>query len=409
MSLTRWKSAAAVAACAICFAAAPLQEAPPALERFGTFVPAEVAEVRLELEGFAGPLELVEAIAHGTIVRTGDVLARLKVDGIDRAIEAAERDLRSTEIRHQNQRETARLDQEAAQVRLADANEALEQAEQALALYQRVELDLKRRGVELSDGYSKDNIEDQKDELAQLEKMYTADELTDATEEIVLKRSRRSLARTLASYEIQQARRKIDDEVNEPLVAKGKQKGVRDAKSGRDRLVRQQEMEKRSLDDALSRLDPELMEARERVAKLRRDRERLVVRAPRDGMVLHGARADYEPNRAAARHQAGGTVAGGAVLFTVAKQGAYSVALSLPESQVLKLDQNLAVKVVPAADGAKTLVGRLRYERFPDPGSASAPENSYGATIELDGAMEPSFVPGMRCKVMIELPQRAGT
>ncbi|MSR48022.1 MAG: hypothetical protein EXS13_13350 [Planctomycetes bacterium] len=412
--MTRSKCALVISVFAVTLAAAPLQDAPPQaapapIERNGTFVPAEATEVKLELEGYQGGLKLVEVVAHGTPVRGGEVIARFKLDDVDGAIAAAERDLRSTEIRHQNQREQARTEQEAADQRLADAIEAVEKAEQAQSVYEKTEIELKRRGVELNDGYTQDGLEDQKDELSQLEKMYTADELTDATEEIVLKRSRRQLARSLASYEIQKARRRLDEEVSEPEVAKAKKRAVRDAKTGRDRLARQLEMEKRSRDDGLVRLEPEMGDANERVAKLRRDRERMVVRAAKDGIVLHGAMADYEPGRGAARHQVDAAVGAGATLFTLAQPGALAVALDLPESQVLKLDQNLAVKVIPAADAARTLVGRLRYERFPDPRSASGAENSYEATVELDGAMEPSFVVGMRCKIVIELPKRAGS
>ena len=256
MFATRWKSPALLLALLVpmgaLVAAAPLQEAPKSLERQGTLVPAEASEVKLALESWSSPLELLEVVAHGTPVRAGDLLARCKLDPLDEALAAAERDLRSTEIRHQNAREQARLEIESADVRLADAAEAIEDAEKALALWEKTELELKRRGVELNDGYSQDNLEDQRDELAQLEKMYTADELTDATEEIVLKRARRQLARSEASYELQKARRRIDEEVGDPQTLKQKKRAVRDARNGRDRLVRQLEMEKRSRDDSLA-------------------------------------------------------------------------------------------------------------------------------------------------------------
>ena len=45
---------------------------------------------------------------------------------------------------------------------------------------------------------SKDNLADQEEELAQLEKMYKSDDLTEETEEIVLKRQRRAVI--LAHY-----------------------------------------------------------------------------------------------------------------------------------------------------------------------------------------------------------------
>ncbi len=408
MSATRWKSFALIGALSIPLAAAPLQEAPKPLERQGTLVPAEASEVKLALEAYSGPLELLEVVAHGTPVRAGDVLARCKLDSIDEAIVAAERDLRSTEIRQQNTRESARLEIEAFDVRLADAADAIEDAEKALDLWEKTEIELKRRGIELNDGYTQDGLEDQRDELAQLEKMYTADELTDATEEIVLKRARRQLARSEIGYELQKARRRIDEEVGDPQTLKQKKRAVRDARTGRERLVRQLEMEKRSRDDQLSRLEPELKAARDRVEQLRRDRERLTLRASQAGIVLHGAIDDYKPGRAPSRHVVGGSLAARGTFFTVAKPGAMVVALDIPESHVLKLTQGMAVKVTPTADGARSMVGRLRYERFPSPRSAAAGENSYDGSVELD-ATEPSFVAGMRCTVVIEAAAKVGT
>jgi multidrug resistance efflux pump len=385
-------------------AAAPAAPAP--VERPGTFVPAGAVEVKLELEAYQGPLELVEAVAHGTPVREGEVLARIELDAIDEQLEAAERDLRSTEIRHQNAREQARLDEESAAQRIQDASEALALAERALEVFEKTELELKRRGNDLSESYNQDNIEDQKDELAQLEKMYTADELTDATEEVVLKRSRRQLARSQASFELQQARRKFDAEYAEQEQRRQKQNAVRDARRSRERLAKQIEMERRTREDSLARLEPEMKTAREKVDELRRDRERLVLRAPRAGIALHGALDDYKPGRTAPRHEAGGSVAAKAKLFTIAPPGRFSVALDVPESLVLKLTHGMAVKVVPAADPDSALAGRLRFDRFPSPRSAGGPENAYDGIIEIDQA-PPALAAGMRCKVVIEVEKKA--
>jgi multidrug resistance efflux pump len=338
-------------------------------------------------------------------VREGDLLARFKPDALDEQIDSAERDLRSTEIRQQNAREQARLDAENGDARMEDASEALAAAERALAAFEKNELELKRRGNELSESYSKDNIEDQKDELAQLEKMYTADELTDATEEIVLKRSRRQLARTESNFELQQARRKFDADYAEQEQRRQKNDAVKDARRNRERLARQLEMERRGRDDSLSRLEPEMKTVRERVDKLRRDRERLVVRAPRAGAVLHGSLDDYKPGRTASHLEVGGSAAPKAKLFTIATPGEFLVALDVPESLVLKLANGMAVKVQPAADAEATLVGRLHFDRFPSPRSAGGPENTYDGSVELDQT-PPALVAGMRCKVVIELPKK---
>ena len=112
-------SCSAIALSGLLLAAGPAaQDAPAPVERTGTFVPARSVEVKLELDAYSGGLEFVEVAQHGSSVREGDVLARFDVTAIDEAIESAERDLRSTEIRHQNSREQARLDAEAGDSRL---------------------------------------------------------------------------------------------------------------------------------------------------------------------------------------------------------------------------------------------------------------------------------------------------
>jgi HlyD family secretion protein len=401
----RWLAGAAAALLAAAPQEAAAPAAKPALERSGIFVPANGSEVKLGLEQFSGSLDLVEVAAHGAQVREGDVVARFDTKAIDDQIEAAERDLRSLQIRQQNTREQARLDEELAAQRLEAAGDALNDAQEQLSNYEKVETELKKRGDALSESGMKDNIDDQKDELAQLEKMYTADELTDATEEIVLRRSRRQLARTQASVDLQMARRKFDADYGEKKTHDAKQKSVRDAQRNLDRTARQIDMEKRSRADALAKLDPELQDAKERVDKLHRDRDRLTVRAPASGILLHGGLADYRPGRAGTRLEVGGSVSAKGVLLTVAAPGDLAVALDVPESAVLTVTQGTAVKVVPAADASVELVGRLRYDRYPSPRSAGGPENTYDGTVEVTG-LPPWVVAGMRCKVTCEAAKK---
>jgi len=406
----RWLGfAVAFAVGAVLLAAAPQETTAPAaktsVERAGSFVPADGSEVKLGLEGYSGALELVEVAAHGSQVRQGDVLARFDTKAIDDGIESATRDLRSLEIRQQNVREQARLDDELAAQRLEAAGDAVDDAQESLANYEKTETALKLRGDELSESGMRDNIDDQKDELAQLEKMYTADELTDATEEIVLRRSRRSLARSQASFDLQMARRKFDADYGEKKTHEAKQKALRDAQRGLDRTTRQIDMEKRSRADSLARLDPEMQDAKDKVEKLRRDRERLTVRSPAAGVALHGSAADYRPGHSAPRHEVGGSANGKAVLFTVAPAGALQVALDVPESQVLTVTQGMAAKVIPAADPTAELVGRLRYERFPNPKNGGGAENTYDGTVELSG-VPPWVVAGMHCKVVLEAAKK---
>jgi hypothetical protein len=159
-------------------------------------------------------------------------------------------------VRHQNARDQARLDDEGAAQRIEAASDAANDAQEALANYEKVDVFLKKRGDDLNEAYGKDNIEDQKDELAQLEKMYKTEELTESTEEIVLRRSRRNLARTQVSFDLQQARKKYEADYAERKQHEAKQKAARDAQRNLDRTQRQVEMEKRARADGIARLSP---------------------------------------------------------------------------------------------------------------------------------------------------------
>lgn len=399
----------AVLGSSLLLAAAPFQETPDAakttIERTGAFIPANATEVKLGLESWSAPLEISEVVAHGAVVREGDVLARFDTKAIDDAITAAERDLRSTEVRQQNAREQARIDDEVAAQRLEAATDALTDAQEALDNFEKIELQLKRRGEALSEAFTKDGIDDQKDELAQLEKMYTADELTDATEEIVLRRSRRQINRSQTSAELQKARRDFDDSYNEKKQHEQKQKGVRDAQRNLDRTQRQVEMEKRTRADSLAKLDPEMKDAREKVEKLKHDREKLVVKAPAAGVVVHGSADDYRPGRTPPRYEIGATAQPKATLFAIAPPGHLKVALDVPEAQALVLSQGMAGKVVATADPSLAIVGRLTYDRFPSARSGAAPEASFDGSVEI-GPVAPAIVAGMRCKVVLEAAKK---
>jgi len=59
--------------------------------------------------------------------------------------------------------------------------------------------------VELNVHFTEDALHDQDEELAQLEKMYKSEELTNATSEIVVRRAKRNIERTKLAIEMGRA------------------------------------------------------------------------------------------------------------------------------------------------------------------------------------------------------------
>ncbi len=80
----------------------------------------------------------------------------------------------------------------------------LELEEARLAQLRNVESGRRLRESELGVQGAQDQIEDARDELEQLEKLYKGNELADATKEIVLKRGHRSLQRAAESLALKE-------------------------------------------------------------------------------------------------------------------------------------------------------------------------------------------------------------
>ena len=371
-----------------------VEEKPP--EWSGRFVPVGGAEVEADVGEWSGALEFLEVADHGTMVDKGDVLARFDTEKIDEAIENAEIALRSAEIALKHAEWSGRLAVEKEEADLRNARVNLARAEKALEGWETVEVEFRRRDAERSAKRQQNGIDDQQDELSQLEAMYREDELTDETEELVLARARRSLAMSVDSLKLAEARRKYKEEYQDPIADARKKEAVDAAKLALKHLEAKTEMSRTSRADGLAKTARAHDKAKEALEELRASRDGFRVVAPRAGVVLHGAADAYRPGRAARHHEVGGATKGGATLFTVTSGDAMALAFDIPETDLGKLRQNMAVKVTPLFSPDTSMVGRLSWARFPTP--TEGPKNSYAASIEFDDGVA-GLVPGMRATV----------
>ncbi|TAH36833.1 MAG: HlyD family efflux transporter periplasmic adaptor subunit [Planctomycetota bacterium] len=348
------------------------------LEREGSFVPAEAAEIQLWPDEYSGDWMFLEVLPHGTYVNSGDVIARLDQRRYADQLHDAELDFKTGELTQRNAEEQARMEEERAREEHTNARAALERARKDLKGWEEFELAFRQRQNQLSDAYSQDNIADQEDELSQLEAMYRDDELVDATEEIVLKRSRRQLARSREGQELQRDRRRYDDEYEIAVQTETRREALRNQESAFQRLERSQELERRLREDRVARGADRLQRQQERLEALRRDGALFEVRAPRSGVLLHGAPDDYGPGKTPPRHERAGRPGIRATLFSIADPDRMRVALFVDEADLPKIRDGMGAEVTAAPAPGQEWVGSLRLERFPAPG-----QNRYAGSVEL--------------------------
>ena len=361
------------------------------IDRPGTYVPAEVDEIRIDFKEYKGEVKITHVLPHGSFVNEGDTLARFDAEAIDNQLDKAKRALENAEMDLRHAEEDARMKAEQASEQLADAQRAADRAAKKLKGYREHEMKFNDEQERLNVQWQQDRLEDQNDELVQLEKMYAEDELVDATEEIVLKRSRRNYARSVQSNDLSERRRMYNKEWYEAWQEEDYQNAARDRAVALQRLQKKLDMEKEKTDRQLEQKRKDVQEQRDTFGRLQRDKEAFNVRSPRRGILLHGAAADAPWT---GRHEVRGTVRNGTVFLTVADPKKFKVTTNIEEKDILRVKAGVAAEVVATATEEMKSVGRLQVEYLPSKGGV------FQAEIQL-GDGEVRVRPGFTCTVSV--------
>jgi hypothetical protein len=362
---------------------------PAAKALTGLFVPGAPAEIPLWPEAYRGELMVLTVVPHGAPVEAGQELVALDARAFERELASAEFELRAAELAHETLAAKQALAEEDERARLERARAALERARRSLEGYKQHELVFAQRGDELARSREANQIEDQEDELEQLQMMYTADELTDATEDLVLKRSRRDLELTRQRNQLSEDQRGYQAEFQRAQATAEREEAYAKEVLELAHLERSTALEGQTRAVALQRSARELEHKREDLALLQRDRELFALRAPASGVFLHGDPDDYRPGAVPAPLEPGAKLQARSVVGHVADPRPTAVALDLDgaaAATALASANGERVDVRPAGrPGAKAIEGRLVIDEYPTPGKAGA---VYRSRVELGAPVE---------------------
>ena len=138
------------------------------------------------------------------MVRKGDVLLKLETDKLDRTIADLRADLRISEVAiHQGQDQLQAMEK-AVPLELKVSQRAARVAEEDRKFFFDVAKPFNQKAIAFELKVAKESLEYQQEELRQLEKMYKADDITEETEEIVLRRARDTVERAKFWLEVAQ-------------------------------------------------------------------------------------------------------------------------------------------------------------------------------------------------------------
>jgi HlyD family secretion protein len=342
---------------------------------------------------------VVEAVPPGTRVTKGQTLLKLDTTKIDEAIREAESSRALADLGLHIVSENYKLAEKGIPLDEEVAERAKKSAEQDYERYVKVESAQAKKSADFALKSSEQNLEYVAEELKQLEKMYKADDLTEETEEIILKRARNDLERNQHFTEQARLRHERTLGLDLPRAADTQSQTLRQALLSYDRArlnipagrVRQKlELEKAQADHKKSA---------DKLAELKRDRDLLTITAPAAGVVHYGRSLNGKwatASMTAQKLRPGGQIMPHEILMTIVSEGPWVVRSAVAERDVASLQPGLVGTFKPTA------YPRLRIPlKVREVASVLGGDGNFEVTLELTGTAESRLSAGMSGEIKL--------
>lgn len=366
----------------------------------GVFESARMSEVAVKPKAWSMPLVVEKAAELGMPVKRGDILVELDREKIDKAIQDAEVELSLGELSLKHAEEELPVLEKLLPIDLAAAERAKTQADEDLSRFLEIDRPNSEKMAQFSVKSAVEYLEYAKEELRQLEKMYRSKDLTEETEEIILRRTRFQVESS--EFRLKEAELRRDATLKVELPRQQIKVGEAAVRQALDlqkaRATLPLALNQKRL--GLAKLKHDQSRATEKLADLRRDRDAMTVHAPADGLVYYGRNEHGNWPGAASmssKLRKGGVVTADEVLITVVAPRPLIVRGAVEEKDLHSLAgrDELKGRATPAADPTLSLPARLT-SLTPVPRGAGKFELIADVELGPDAAL---IKPGMACSL----------
>jgi len=369
------------------------------VELDGIFVADEMEEVALRPEAWT-QFKILEAVEHGTLVKKGEVLIRFDDEKLEKELakESLDQNIGQLSLM-QDEEELPRL-KRMLELSFEEAERRNERTQADYEYYYSTDRPFTVQIAHFRYKSAQEQLAAAQEELNQLQKMYDADELTEETEEIVLKRQRFAVETAELILELNKESRDYTLNVSLPRSDEYYETSKEEA----ELAFRQA---KTAVEVGLTRKSYDMEKKRntraksvERHGKLLSDKGLMVIRAPTDGVVYYGKCTNGKWSQVAslkAKLKPFGSAARNTVLMTIVKPGSLHIESSLREKELPDFKTGLKARVVPAADKELELEGKVEQVA-----SIPGASNKFAVKLDIDNAEVPGWlVAGMTCKAKV--------
>ena len=352
-------------------------------------------------------LTVLDAVKHGSRVKKDDPLVRLDLEKLRDQIADLEQDqepaavaLALAKAELENLKQTTPLKLEAAKrtQRIADED---------YTYFESTGRSQRQKNAQFSLKSAEQRLENANEELRQLQKMYEADDLTEDTEEIILKRQK--FAVEAAQLSLESVRLNTERELKVFLIREHENlKNARRDQELAATLANQslpKALEKKQFE--VDKLERDQRKAAKKLTDFKYDLELLNVRAPADGLVYYGACENGKWTTGAAVSKKlvpGGKLAANEIFMTVVNSETLQLRAVIPEAELGYFRVGMKGDASPVSAPGRKLTAEVE-----EIGVVPLPTGGFEATLSLTRDNGIHLVPGMNCKVSFaEVEKPAG-
>lgn len=374
----------------------------------GMFESRKMTEVALHPEAWSpntgGMLLVQKAVEQGARVKAGDQLVWFDMERLNHTISDLENDQKLGTLAIKLAEEELPLLEKTTPLDLQAAERSKKQTDEDLKRYFEKERALAEESANRMVKSAKEYLEYEQEELKQLEKMYKANDLTEETEEIILKRQRNSVEDMKWYLQMAEHRREqaLKTEMPRRDIRVKEQALREDLALLKARNTLPIALNQKKL--GLAKMKYDANKTAERLAKLKRDRDLLTVKAPADGIVYYGRCQHGQWQTASmmqSKLQRGGMLMSDEVIMTIVEPRPLFVRATIEEKDLQHVRQGATAKVVPATNPDRRIPAKIL-----DVTATPVSPGNFEARVSIELADEDdALVPGMACTVKL-IPYR---
>lgn len=392
--------------CSTCLLPAPASSfvddkkaAPKEVTLTGVFEALQSSELTVGTEELTA-FKIRKIVPHGTRVRKGQTLVWLETEDIDEKIKASEVslqlakiDLQDAEFNWEQFRKTQDLDK-------ARTERTRHAAKQAHDNYIQVDRERSFATAEYTLKSYQAAFDNAAEELKQLEQMYKEDDLTEESEEIVLKRTKQAV--DSAQHRLDGAKLQAQRTVKQSIP---RQQAQAEDTFKRAEMAYQKSI--RAFNVARQKLDIEMKQKRETFRKqekklkaMQAERAKLIVSAPHAGIAYHGTLTRGKLSEKPSTLKAGAAATNKQTLITVSNPDHLQIRTELTETLLNKISSGTHGTATANAVTSQKLAVRIRTV-------AGIPfaNNKFDCVVMIRRGSTERIVPGMSC--VVRIPEKA--